>query len=41
MLHLNGFIPVGDRVGGEIEEHFLSFIIWTFPEILKTGLYVC
>lgn len=23
MLHLNGFIPVGDTVGGEAEEHFL------------------
>lgn len=23
MLHLNGFIPVGDRVGGKIEELFV------------------
>lgn len=42
MLHLNGFIPVGDTVGGEVEEHFfLSLIISTFPEIIKTGLCVC
>lgn len=41
MLHLNGFIPVGDTVGGEVEEHFWSFVISTFPEIIKTGLYVC